>query len=244
MTEALSKTAVTAHENYEATVALKGEIARNFLVLGGLLNESLDNSYWKLLGHDSFESYVATPEIALSRSYAYQCVKLYRVFRLDMGIDAGELSRIGPSRLIAMLPAVKDAAVSDYAEMMSDAEHLSLSDLGEKYGHARPHKGRESGESDDKTDRPEPTKMSFDAWKLRSGCAVCGDARVEKDHFPRTVGAGAGDDHWIPLCRGHHNEHHDKGVDTFLIENKFKIFDWMYSRMEAAFGSRDGFTKE
>lgn len=229
-----AETAMIAHENYEATVALKGEIARNFLVLGGLLNESLDNSYWKLLGHDSFESYVATPEIALSRSYAYQCVKLYRVFQRDMGIDAGELSRIGPSRLIAMLPAVKDAAVSDYAEMMSDAEHLSLSDLGEKYGHARPHKGRESGESDDKTDRPEPTKMSFDEWKLRSGCAVCGDSTVEKAHLPHSKGAGGDEDHWVPLCREHHQEQHDKGVQTFILENYIQLMTWFHWRLEAA----------
>ncbi len=99
--------AVLAHQNYEDTVSLKGEIARNFVHLGRLLKESLDNDYWKLLGHDSFEAYVATPDIALSRSYAYQVVKLYTVYVEQMGMADDLLTRIGPSRLIAMLPSAQ-----------------------------------------------------------------------------------------------------------------------------------------
>jgi hypothetical protein len=230
--------AVIAHKNYEDTVVLKGAIARDFVTLGRLLKECLDNSYWKILGHDSFEAYVATPEIALSRSYAYQVVKLFKVYVEDMGLSEGDLTRIGPSRLIAMLPWATDWRGENGGDLMSDAEHLSLSDLSEKYGRGG---GHSKGVAADHggAERLAPSGLSLDEWKLRSGCAVCGDACVEKDHFPRTQGAGADDDDWIPLCRTHHQEHHDKGVDTFLVENKFNIFKWFYYRLDAAWNRGD-----
>ncbi len=220
--------AVLAHQNYEDTVSLKGEIARNFVHLGRLLKESLDNAYWKLLGHDSFEAYVATPDIALSRSYAYQVVKLYRVYVEQMGLGEETLTRIGPSRLISMLNAAPNYCPET---IVMDAENLSLSDLADKYGP----RGQERSKPCSEAERPSPARMSLDEWKIRSGCAVCGDNMVEKAHYPRTIAAGADKDHWIPLCRVHHQEHHDKGVDTFLVNNKFKLFNWFYYRLEAAY---------
>jgi hypothetical protein len=234
MTETKAVVAIAAHSNFEKTVYLKGEIARNFLTLGRLLKENVDNDYWKILGHDSFEAYVATPDMALSRSYAYQCVKLFKVYVEGMGGDEDALVRIGPSRLIALLPAVDETPVADYEILMSDAEHLSLSDLAEKYG--KYGRGKKEGKESthDKTPRMRREPKDFDEWKLSFGCAICGEDAVERAHLPKSVGAGGRENDWIPLCRPHHREQHDGGIETFAGKYWKDIMMWFHLRLEEA----------
>ena len=213
-----------AHENFTRTIDAKCEIAKNFLTLGKLLKECLDEGYWKLLGSESFEAYVAQPEIALSRSYAYQVVKLYEVYVQKLGLATETLQAIGPHRLIRLLPAAEDGRFDE--EMLGKAASLSLSDLETEYRGEKRHKKRER--------EIEYYGEDYDEWMMSGGCCICGDTG-EKSHFPRTRGAGAGESDWIPMCRQHHSEFHSQGVDTFMAGNKYKLFDWFYAKIRGAY---------
>jgi hypothetical protein len=217
-------TAITpeiAHENFIKTVEAKGNIATGFLTLGGLLKENLDNGLWKILGHDSFEAYVATPEIALSRSYSYQVVNLYRVYVEKLGLDMETLRGIGPSRLIKLLPLASDGKIDQ--ELLDKAGELSISDLDLEV--------RGAGKIRKRDERMKPDSKTYPDYLNEEGCCVCGEMNVERSHYPRTKGAGAGESEWVPMCRSCHTELHHYGVDTFTAKYKAKIWAWVYGRM-------------
>ena len=59
-----------AHKNYEQTVMCRARMQGEFLKLGSLLKQSRDESLYKFLGYDDFNSYLGSPEFKFRRSTA------------------------------------------------------------------------------------------------------------------------------------------------------------------------------
>ena len=55
-------------------------------------------------------------------------------------------------------------------------------------------------------------------------CPICGKTPVEKAHYPTTIGAGAAEDEWIPLCSACHREHHAIGFVSWFTKYGRKLF--------------------
>jgi hypothetical protein len=214
-------------------IAQKRDIAARFLKLGELFHDCLDQSLWKLCGSDSFNSFCADPEIGISPKTAYQYADLYKVFVLDGQVDNTRLLNIGPSNLEIIKRKYRE---TKDGELLDKAEHLSRGDLLEELG--KPRKNKAFVSPSEKEYLEHLTPGTFEEWKKKAGCCVCGDVPVEKSHFPQTIGAGALDYMWVPMCRSCHQMLHQTGVDTFMSKYKIQIFIWVYNSMEALWEMR------
>jgi len=224
-----------AFRNRQEIIRQKSDIAGSFLNLGKLFHECHQNSYWKLLGHDSFEEFIADPEIAFRRSTAYQYMALYRLFVLELGAGIDRLKAIGPHRLEIVKAALSDgrgeAARSDGRtntdDLLEKAEHLSLSDLREETKIKVKVTGGAATASPRSLPTP-PRPVGLDEYLLNGGCCLCGKP-AERSHYPRSRGAGADENHWLPMCRRHHRELHDGGVGTFTKTHNGELWAWAYA---------------
>jgi hypothetical protein len=183
-------TANKAHENYEATIQARANIQGNFLVLGQLLKSNRDDSLWKFLDHDSFESYLGSPEFGFKRSTAYKLIALVELYIDKLNVPANRLVAVGTSKLDKIAKVVE----SDVEGWLSKAEHLSVSSISE-----------ELGRGPGKTSFSPPSKNPT-LGQCINGCSE----PAQKMHFPITRGAGGDEvkDWWIPACGKCHQEYH------------------------------------
>ena len=125
-----------------------------WVALAAFLSDFHEEKMWETLGHDSFDSWLATPEIDLGRSMAYALVQNYRYFIGEGRISSEELAEFEPTKLQQVLPALKAGDVEP-SEALADVGSLSRSDLKEKYG--------------------KPGKSA--AGKSMEKCGICGQQR-------------------------------------------------------------------
>jgi hypothetical protein len=230
-----------AHENYRELCFRKSEIETGFLVMARLLKENRDQGYWKLLGYDSFEIFLADPDLAFKRSTAYNLIRHTELYENELGIPEELLVSIGSRRLQIIAPVVKD----DPAEWLNKAQALSKSDLMVEVhdaqvlaGKLKQRAGAEEGLDVSRVSSflppmsllPRHTPSTWIDMVKKGGCCVCGNTPVDVAHFPRTKGAGGKDHHVIPLCRFCHTEQHNGGKD-WLWENRVAIFGWFYGKL-------------
>jgi hypothetical protein len=226
-----------AYDIRQSIIAKKRDIQEAFIDLGELFSEVIDKSLWKLSGSDSLAAFCADPEIGFSEKTAYQYAGLYKRWLLEWGVDREKLIRIGPAKLEIIKKKYEAADADGREELLGRAEHNSVGDLLEDVG--RPRKEGPRKVSQAETDYKERmTRGTFEEWKKKEGCCVCGDTPVEKSHMPRTVGAGALDYMWLPLCHGCHSQFHQVGVWTFMEKYGINIFIWIYNSMESLWEMR------
>jgi hypothetical protein len=148
-------------------------------------------SWWKVLGDDSFNAFLGRPELGFKRSWAYELIKLYKLYVQRLGISAEDFVRIGPTKLLKMASVVEQ----DKEKWLGDARVLSVSDLDIEIGGAVP--GVKLSPPS-----PVPSPSSMDCI---NGCGP-----GEKSHFPVTRGAGGQEVEgwWVPMCRACHSLYH------------------------------------
>lgn len=100
--------------------------------LAGFLYELQREELWRDLGHDSFEAWLASPDIDLGRSQVYALIECYRELVLEREVPLDELKGLEVTKLSQVLPALRREEV-ELADAISDCESLSRSDLREKY---------------------------------------------------------------------------------------------------------------
>lgn len=118
-------------------VELKREIGNNILKMGKLLYEIKEQRLYEPQ-YESFNEFIAMPELSFSRAMAYKAVVVYRVFveeyavqDLIDGIDADKLYKISG--------VVTNDTVSEWIEK---AKVLSRGDLSEEVREAKGFKPR------------------------------------------------------------------------------------------------------
>lgn len=122
----LNVMARTAHQNFNDTVSLKRSLNGGFLEIGRLLKENKDNRFYEVLGHETFESYISSPELSMSRSAVYTLIQIYEKLVLKLNIPAEELMDTDWTKLQKILPSINEDNKQD---LLSKAKVLSRSDL-------------------------------------------------------------------------------------------------------------------
>lgn len=235
--EALAK---AAHNTFEIIKTLKGNLAMDYLALGFHLKVARDEKHYVVLGHESFDSYLGDPDIAFSRSWAFDVIRLYEVYVLRLKREEGELTTIGPAKLLMVAkddPSGQPLVTKDPDEWMGLARSLSRSDLKDEVdaalGKVKPEKAEEA--KVDQTIPWTPDGSYYHDLVKRHDCIVCGakstkERPTDPAHFPVTKAAGGEKvkDWVIPLCRKCHDEYHADPVKwTRTYQHKWA--GWFYS---------------
>jgi len=124
-----------AFENTQKIITLKSNIGNDLLKLASLLISNHDNQYYQILGYDTWEEFLAIPEISMSRSFAYKIMQVYRIWVEKFDVSQENLTTIDNEKLfLASTQATKD----NYKEWLERARTLSRSDIrglikGEEY---------------------------------------------------------------------------------------------------------------
>ena len=112
-------------------VALRYQAEQTFLELGEELYWFEEERQYKVLGHSSFNAYLADPEVDISRAMAYRLKGVYEKYVLKLGISepdgiAARLLPVGADKLDAIRPYVDEGNVDEW---LDKAATLSRSDL-------------------------------------------------------------------------------------------------------------------
>ncbi|GEM_PF-5857040 len=113
--------------NFESIVNDVKLIQRTFLTLGYHLSECLKHGYWKSFA-ESFEEFVAMPEIGMKKSQAYALVSVYRHYIESWECDPNDLINIGHAKLNLLLEK-KAVNRDNVQEWLSEARVLGKRDL-------------------------------------------------------------------------------------------------------------------
>lgn len=105
---------------------------RDWVRLAGLLHDFHEREHWRTLGFDSFEQWLAGPDIDLSRSQVFALLQAHRVFVLEHGVHPSDLGSIGQGKMREVLPAVVQGRVP-VTTAISDAQALGRDDLRRRY---------------------------------------------------------------------------------------------------------------
>jgi len=130
-----SQIADEAFTNHQLIIKIKQSITKDFWNLAIMLKINRDRRYYKTLGYETFEEYLGTPEISLSRGYVYKLIKNYELWVQKYHVSLAKLNEIDSEKLyLAGMIATKD----NYNEWLEKAKTLSRSDIkslikGEEY---------------------------------------------------------------------------------------------------------------
>jgi len=188
-----------AHEDHEAIIQAKMNVAANYLMLGKLFREVRDLSLYKFLGYDDFNDYIGSPEVAFSRSKVYGLIQIHDLYVERLRVSQRDLLEVGNAKLLMLAPILeKDSGNKD--EWIGKAKALSKSDLAIEI------KGQAAGDPKGPLSSGQPPQPPPSARP--NACCVCGASEWEKNHFPVSRGAGCPEHWWIPLCRTCHTAYH------------------------------------
>jgi hypothetical protein len=113
-----------------------------WIALAGHLHDFFAMKMWKELGYETFNDWLATPEIDLGRTQVYTLIEAYQELVIERGVDAEELVGLDVTKIAVVLPAIRSGEVS-LDDALADCKVLSRSDLREKYGQQLPDKSGE-----------------------------------------------------------------------------------------------------
>lgn len=125
-----------AYSNHLTILRLKYSINKDLFKLAIFLKESRDKKYYKFMNYaDTWEGYLATPEINISRGYAHKLITNYEIWVLKWKFRMRDIEEIDAEKLyLTGMVATKE----DYEEWLEKAKVLSRSDIrglikGEEY---------------------------------------------------------------------------------------------------------------
>ena len=110
---------------HQEVLNLKRNIETQFLQMGALLKKIRDERLYETLSYETFEEYIAQPELALNRSTVYKIIGVYEDFGMCNRLDI-DVAEIGYAKL-DRIRQFKDQ--EDFEEWVYKAKTLSLSDL-------------------------------------------------------------------------------------------------------------------
>lgn len=199
----------TAHILDQQIVQANYNIRANFIALARLLCQMRDEKLYLVLGHPSFNSYLADVGVEMDRSWAYRLIRAWEKFSVGLGVPDRKLIEVGPTKLDIIAPVVNEGNKDEWL----DKSVLSKGDLISEV--------RSSQGKPPLLPAPSPRAQInpgiADLLKYKTyldyvrdqPCIVCGKPG-EPHHWPVTRGAGGKEvEEWaIPLCRADHDDAH------------------------------------
>ena len=132
-----------AFKNHQDIISVKNRIGKDLLGLASLLTINHDNRYYKTLGYDTWEEFLATPEISMSRFFAYKLMQIDRVWVNKFGVSPAKLQGIDSEKLYLMGTMINESFTNEeIEERLEQARTLSRSDVkqlksGKEYEYER-----------------------------------------------------------------------------------------------------------
>jgi hypothetical protein len=154
--------AQAAFEVEQRIITTKKTMERLWVDLAGYLYRFNDLSMWKDLGYRSFEEWLASPHIDLSRRHVFGLIQVWRDLVVKRNVEPKELEGVHVSKAQFILPAVRRGQVP-VDEALSDARSLSREDLRERYERASATSGPDT-----------TTHYDADAEPAHAICPACG----------------------------------------------------------------------
>jgi hypothetical protein len=147
-----------------------------WVTLAGELYTFQDQALHKDLGYVTFEEWLASPEIDLSRRWVYELVGIWRDLVIKKQVTPARLEALEPSKLQEVLPAVRRGSVL-LEEALADVEALGRQDLRERYG------SRGAGTVQHGVVAGPDTSSGYDAGREPAmvACPTCGSRVREGD---------------------------------------------------------------
>jgi hypothetical protein len=138
ITETQGKKAFEIHKDI---LALNRKIGISFIEIGRLLKLVRDEGYYKVLGYDTFTSYVVNSELGFKRRKAYYYIEIYEWYVEKLAYSREYLAEIGQEKLLKVLPVVKKECgqlslpkMQDRInDLIVDAQELRPVDFDRKY---------------------------------------------------------------------------------------------------------------
>ena len=126
-----------AHNLYEELVQAVSFSKQSFVIMGRLLHDLYkDETYKSAVGDgvDTWVSFLAQPEIGLSKGEASRLMQIYEQFVLRLGFSENYVSEIPIKNVHYILPVVKklNAGSAEVDIVVEDAKNLSQRDLRER----------------------------------------------------------------------------------------------------------------
>lgn len=172
-------TEVQAKHAYEVESRVKDaifQIRGAWVLLARDLYEFFSDQLWQKLGHDSFEAWLASPDIELSRRWVYELIAQYRELVVLRDVEPERLQSLEPSKVQLVLPAIRRKQVTIGAAL-ADVETLSRNDLRERYGPQGAGTTRTAAGSAPDTS----TRYDAEAEPMFVRCHVCGSRVRQED---------------------------------------------------------------
>ena len=113
------------NEYIEKIIVLKNAIGKNLMIIGGLLYEVRGNESYKEQC-ETFEEFLALPELSFSRATAFKAMKVYEIFVEKYSL-LDKVSDIDPDKLYKITAMVNKG--EDINKWIDKARSLSRSDL-------------------------------------------------------------------------------------------------------------------
>ena len=107
-----------AQANHQRIVELKQGAMRSFILLGKELKTNKEEGYFQPLGYLTFEAYIESPVVGLSRSSVYSLIGIYQTFIEELDYSLDELSKVDYSKLDRILPVINVQPVGHRIEII------------------------------------------------------------------------------------------------------------------------------
>lgn len=212
-----------AFDLYTKILEAKSAETNRVFLLGHFFKEFRDKKLYKDLDSecDSFNEFIAMPEIGIKRSTVYSYIRLTEKYIDELNYDVGYLSEIGHKRLQLILPFVN----KDAPTWLSRAKTWSFKDL---LNQIRKERGREPMKE---VVKKKDLSGGYLEYAKAYGCIHHRNRKPEMAHFPKTEKMGG--IHMLPLCHSCHiGELHVIGVDSYFSLYKDQIMDYFFDLID------------
>lgn len=112
-------------------IECKKVAGKAFLRLGAIFKEIRENKLWKSIdgGYDSWEQYLAKPELDYSDATASFFINVYEIFILKLEFEEDKIQSISQDKLRKITAKAKDMDRQEVSELVEQAITLSNSDF-------------------------------------------------------------------------------------------------------------------
>lgn len=148
-TEAVGERAWHVHQRI---LEVRADIELRFIALGGLLKTYRGERLYEGMGHSSFESYLADPEVSISRSHAYRLIDAFEDYHRLLPqaavisedgevirearpglLSVEDLALVGVRKAGIIAPLVRESQdPEEVRSWVEEAKTLAVSDLSKR----------------------------------------------------------------------------------------------------------------